>query len=246
MHWNGTEVITASRGGGDYNIAAEYIRKDPSVIDYLKTHKDIWLDGELYIHGRPLSYISGLCRLQTLDEKHKELKYHVYDFAIPDVKFKDRLNMIKEFEKIVKDSDKIVVVEHVPVKGLNNMIKLHDKYVNEGWEGLVIRDPDKDYKFGARDNRMLKQKRFTDSEYKILDLVDGLRDEDMCFLMETEEGYQFKAKPVGDRALKQWYRDHIEELKGKLGTVKHFGMTTTEHPLPNLPVFKAVRDLNDL
>ena len=36
---------------------------------------------------------------------------------------------------------------------------------------------------------------------QILDLVDGLRDEDLCFLMETKEGYQFKAKPMGDRTL---------------------------------------------
>ena len=36
--------------------------------------------------------------------------------------------------------------------------------------------------------------------------------------METKEGYQFKAKPMGNRALKQWYRDHIEELKGQIHT----------------------------
>lgn len=83
---------------------------------------------------------------------------------------------------------------------------------------------------------------FEDHEYKILDLVDGLRDEDMCFLMETEQGYQFKAKPIGDRALKKWYRDHIEELKGQMGTVKHFGMTQTSTPVLNLPVFKTVRN----
>lgn len=143
-------------------------------------------------------------------------------------------------------SQKVVIIEQEGVKGWDEMIKLHNKYVEKGYEGLVIRDPDKDYKFGARDSRMIKIKQFTDDEYKILDLVDGLRDEDMCFLMETKEGYQFKAKPIGDRALKQWYRDHIEELKGKLGTVKHFGMTTTDRPLPNLPVFKAVRDIDDL
>ena len=33
-----------------------------------------------------------------------------------------------------------------------------------------------------------------------------------------------------------------EELKGQMGTVKHFGMTKTNTPVPNLPVFKAVRN----
>ena len=84
------------------------------------------------------------------------------------------------------------------------------------------------------------------AEFKILDLVDGLRDEDMCFLMETSEGYPFKAKPIGDRQLKQWYREHIDELKGKMGTVKYFGFTTTETPVPCLPVFKYIRDNFDM
>ena len=35
--------------------------------------------------------------------------------------------------------------------------------------------------------------------------------------------------------------NHIKELIGKMGTVKYFGMTNTEHPVPNLPVFKSVR-----
>ena len=35
--------------------------------------------------------------------------------------------------------------------------------------------------------------------------------------------------------------DHIKELIGKMGTIKYFGMTNTEHPVPNLPVFKSVR-----
>ena len=30
-----------------------------------------------------------------------------------------------------------------------------------------------EYKFGTRDNRMIKLKMFEDHEYKILDLVDG-------------------------------------------------------------------------
>lgn len=93
---------------------------------------------------------------------------------------------------------------------------------------------------------MIKIKQFEDHEYKIVGLVEGLRDEDMCFAMETREGYPFKAKPIGDRELKQWYRKHINSLIGQLGTVKHFGMTKTDQPVPNLPIFKTVRYSDDL
>ena len=246
MHWNGKEVITASRGGGDYDVAATYIRNCPHLVNYLKSNPEIWLDGELYVTSKPLSFISGAVRLKDLDEKHKDLQYFVYDLAIPNKKFSERLTMLNEFAETVKESDKIVIVEHIKVKGYTEMMKLHNERVALGWEGLVIRDPEQDYKYAGRDKRMIKFKAFVDDEYKILDLVEGLRDEDMCFLMETKEGYQFKAKPVGDRALKQWYRDHFGEIKGQMGTVKHFGMTTTEQPVPNLPVFKSCRFSDDM
>lgn len=84
------------------------------------------------MHGLPLSYISGIVRLQTLDDKHKQLKYYVCDLAIPDVKFKDRLKILEDFEKAVSDSDKIVMVKHVKVSGWLNMKALHDQYVNDG------------------------------------------------------------------------------------------------------------------
>jgi hypothetical protein len=31
-----------------------------------------------------------------------------------------------------------------------------------------------------------------------------------------------------------------------MGTVKFFGWTNTEHPVPNLPSFRTVRDENDI
>lgn len=31
-----------------------------------------------------------------------------------------------------------------------------------------------------------------------------------------------------------------------MGTIKYFGMTNTEHPVPNLPVFKSVRLTKDI
>ena len=80
---------------------------------------------------------------------------------------------------------------------------MHDEAISKGYEGLVVRDPEKEYKPGARDNRMMKIKIFNDAEFKIVGLAEGLRDEDMCFIMEMPDGTQFKAKPIGDRALKE-------------------------------------------
>lgn len=240
------EVHTASRGGQDYDIPATYIRQDPYVIQIFKDHPNLILDGEIYRHLWNLQTISGLCRREELVEEHKELVFHCYDIVDTTLPFKIRAQKLGMLNDSRPDNSRIIFVEHRPVKGLAQIMQMHDEAIAAGYEGLVVRDPEKEYKPGARDNRMMKIKLFTDSEFKIVGLVEGLRDEDMCFLMETEDGTQFKAKPIGDRAQKQWYRDHLDEIIGKMGTVKYFGMTNSEHPVPNLPSFRTVRWESDL
>ena len=240
------EVRTSSRGGQNYDIPATYIREDPYVKQIFKENPEIILDGEIYRHLWNLQKISGLCRKETLEEEHKELVFHCYDIVDTQSPFKLRARKLGELNNSRPDNSRIVFVEHRPVKGLDQIMQMHDEAIAAGYEGLVVRDPEKEYKPGARDNRMMKIKIFTDGEFLITGIAEGLREEDMCFTMETEDGTPFKAKPVGDRAQKQWYREHLDEIVGQMGTVKYFGMTNTEHPVPNLPVFKAVRWKSDL
>ena len=246
MYYNQKEnlIYTSSRGGNNYDIATTYIRQDSNLLQFFKEHPDTVLDGELYIHGQPLSYISGLVRLQNLCDRHKELKYYVYDTVEEENSFRQRLKVLNKLCEYF--TDKIVVVKHHLIAGKVNIMKLHDKFVSEGYEGLVIRDADKKYKCGARDIRMIKIKVFKDDEFEITGITDGLREEDFVFNLKTKEGYPFEAKPVGDRELKKWYRDNISKLIGKLATVKYFGYTTTSTPVPNLPVMKCLRDKIDM
>lgn len=233
------KIVTSSRGGKNYDIPATYILNDPCVKEIFELYPDIILDGELYIHGKPLSYISGLCRLKDLDPKHDELRFYCYDIVDESKTFIERLEIIKSLP--IEPLSKLKIVEHYPLSGKEDIMNKHNQAIQDGYEGLILRDPLKTYKCGSRD-RMFKVKEFTDDEFKILGIVDGLRDEDMCFLMETKEGYVFKAKPVGDRKLKTWYKEHVNDLIGQMGTVKYFGYTTTDKPVPNLPVFKNVRN----
>lgn len=240
------EVHTSSRGGGDYDIPATYIRQDPYIVKLLTENEGLILDGELYRHGWNLQKISGLARKETLEEDHKELRYHCYDIVDETSTFKQRVERLNKFKEDCPPDSKLIIIEQRLISGLDSIMVMHNEAVANGYEGLVIKDPDMVYKCGARDNRALKVKEFVDDEFKIVGLVEGLRDEDMCFLMEMPDGTQFKAKPIGDRAQKQYYRDNIDSIIGKMGTVKYFGMTNTEHPVPNLPSFRAIRIENDI
>ena len=97
----------------------------------------------------------------------------------------------------------LTIVEHVEACNNDEINKLHDDWVANGYEGLVMRDPDKTYKSNCRDRRMQKLKRFSDLDAIITGISEGLRDEDFVFTMKLDNGTEFEAKPVGDRELKR-------------------------------------------
>lgn len=245
LYYKDGEIRTASRGGQNYDIPTTYIRQDPELIKLFKDNPDLVLDGEIYRHLWPLSKISGLCRKEELVEEHKELMFWCYDYVDETLIFRGRCKQLMRFSNLYAFT-KCIFLQHYIVGNLNEIMAFHNRAVSDGYEGCVLRDPSKVYKPGSRDSRMLKVKLFTDDEFKILGLVEGLREEDMCFLLETEDHNQFKAKPIGTREDKQWYREHINELIGKFATVKYFGFTTTDHPVPNLPVLKSIRIEKDI
>ena len=262
MFWDGKEIKTSSRGGGHYNYSTTHITQHPLLIEYFKKHPDIVLDGELYKHGKSLQQISGAARLEKNAVDCDWLQYFVYDIMIPNVPFKDRLKLLIEFAKevhigfdpyhVFKDGDlQVQIVPQTKVSGYDNIIKLHNKYVEEGWEGVVIRDPNANYEFGSRKNIMIKVKRYQDSEFVVVDYELGLRGvEDMVFICETPTGNRFKAKPMGDKSVKEEYVENFEsKYKNTMATVKYFyysngGDINTGVPLQ--PCLKAFRDKTDM
>lgn len=255
LYYKNGELHTASRGGAiNYDFVLFHIRDNAPLVEYFENNPDLILDGEIFKFGWTLNKISGLCRTQKTIMDGEPLELYVYDIVDVNKTFEERLQVINSFKEALNLSFnpereweegqlKIQIVPHVKVSGWDNMKKLHDEWVSEGWEGLVIRDPSKPYKPGARGNSMIKIKEYRDSEYAIVGLSEGLREEDMCFVMETADGQRFNCKPIGDREQKQWYREHIDELIGKMATVKYFEMSGKEgSSVPQQPVLIAIRD----
>lgn len=248
------KITTRSRGAIDYDFPLHHIIQHPKLIEFFNNHPDIILDGEIYHHGLPLSKISGLCRTQSTIEESEVLEYYLYDIADTTKPFSERYEMLLDIGEELeiyfdptrewnKDDLKIQLVPHTEMTGWEEIKRYHDKFVSEGWEGLVIRRIDSVYKPGSRTNDWLKVKEYFEAEYPIVGLSEGLREEDMCFILETPEGKQFNCKPMGDRTLKQWYRNHIDELIGKLLTIKYFEMSDASGSLvPQQPCGIAIRD----
>ena len=251
FYWKDGEVRTASRGGGDYDASTSFMRHNPKLIQFFEEHPDIVLDGELYKHGKSLQQISGAARLEKDTAGMNWLEYYIYDVMDSTKTFEERLDILHDItdelnlgfnpEREWDDGElKFQIVPQETVVGWANIQKLHDKYVGEGFEGIVIRDPSKVYNFGGRTNAMIKVKMYKDAEFEIVGYSEGLRPEDMVFVCKTKEGKEFEAKPMGPRELKWEYLDRMDEIIGKMATVKYFYLSDEGCPLQ--PVLKCIRD----
>lgn len=245
------KVITISRGGKDYNGSTQHIVGE--LYDFLKANPTYVLDGELYHHGTYLQVLSGIARLNEWEERCNILEYWIYDLAIPDMAFTQRLNILNNMADPFSDeihnfainpNSKVKVLEHVLTNSWLEIQNLHDRWVNDGFEGLVARKPDKNYEFGKRGSTMIKVKQYQDNEFEIIDYQDGLRPEDFCFICQTSDGKPFAAKPIGDRELKAAYMNDINNIIGQKGVVKYFEISSDG--IPQQPIFQSVRYDEDL
>lgn len=255
IYYDGKQVRTASRGATNYDLAIHHIIEHPLIVKFFKAHPDIILDGEVFKYGLSLNIISGICRTQKTADDGKDLEFYWYDIVELDKPFTERYKLIQEYakeleltefnpERNLSESElHVQLVPHDKISGFDNMKKLHDEWVSQGWEGAVIRKADSVYKPGSRGNDWIKIKVYVELEYPIIGLSEGLREEDMCFILETENGQQFNCKPMGTREQKQWYREHIDELIGKPLTIKYFEMSGAEgSEIPQQPIGICVRD----
>lgn len=250
---NDNSLHTASRGAMNYDTAMSDILEHPSLIQLFKENPGLIMDGEAYHHGYTLQQLNSIARTQKTVKDYGILQFYWYDIVDPNSTFderwalmrdiKDEMNFIFDPEKHFDDGElRIQFVPQIEVTGWDNMMKLHNQYVSEGWEGLVIRDPDALYRPNGRTNDMIKIKIYKDDCFKVVGKEAGLRgSEDMVFIMEMPDGRTFKAKPFGDRLQKEEYWNNFEEkYNGHIGECKFFYYSDDGIPLQ--PAFKAFRD----
>lgn len=252
MYWDGEQVLTASRGGENYNPATEHIRSNEQLIEFFRENPTIILDGELYRHGKTLQQISGAARLEKNAYDCDWLQYWIYDYydkSNPETLAGERITFLDSHLGTlcspnvvnVRESAQLFLVTHEFVSKEENIWKLHDQYVSEGFEGCVIRNPDKPYKPNGRTNDMIKFKNYKSEDFKVIGYELGRRgSEDMVFTCELGDGRTFEAMPVGDRATKAEYVENFEsKYKDHMAECTYFNYS--EDGIPTQPKLRIFR-----
>src|SRR6056300_824449 len=174
--------------------------------------KGEWLDGECYDPNMSFEDITSAFKTNPTS-----LKFYVFDYFDtnrPDLPFAERM--------------KRTTVETYLVKKKSEVKAYHDKFVEQGHEGVMIRDAVSTYEIGKRSNYLLKYKEFQTEEYEVIGANTGHgRDANaVVWVCKTSSGQEFTVRPEGTiEERERCYRERDDYI-GKWLTVRFQNLTT--------------------
>lgn len=192
------------------------------------------LDGELYNHElkEDFNKIISLVRktkpeLEDLAESEKLIQYWVYDYPyMADKVFSKRYEALKNDFKLFP-GNLFKLVPTYEIKSKEEMLKYHEQFISEGYEGSIIRMDLGGYE-NKRSKQLLKYKDWQDAEWKIIDVLEGQGNRSGCanmLVIEVSKGVICKPTMTGtEEYMQAVWRDRASII-GKEATIKFFGYT---------------------
>ncbi len=210
----------------------------PHIFDSVKplfeTNPDLVFDGELYADkfANDFNKIVSLVKktkptADDLKESKELIEYHIYDLPSSDKNFIQRAyDLATLFETRSELHPHCRIVETYKVPSEDVVTELYEKYVEEGYEGQMLRLDGK-YE-NKRSKNLLKHKSFVDEEYTILDICEGEGNRTGTagyMVFETAEGKPFKSNVKGTWEETAEMLKNKKQLIGKQATIKYFNLT---------------------
>lgn len=244
-YWEEGEIKLMSRGGKFYD-ACSHIAEE--IAGIMPENTDYVLDGEIYNHELGFQHISSRVK-KYYEGETEQLSFHAYDVVSKsnaDNPWQNRKQGLRGFLQGRMDVNHIELVPTETVHTLDQIMERHNQYVEEGYEGAIVRLHQGEYTFNHRSNSLFKVKAFQDDEFEIVDYVEGEGRLRGCVVWkcETEDGSVFEVKQKGSLELLRDMFQDADQYIGKLLKVKFFGHT--EAGLPRHPVGLGIRDEADL
>ena len=200
-----------------------------------------YVDGEAFDPNLNFEELTSTFKTNPL-----KLKFHVFDFfdLRAEALARDKMTFEQRWE-YVKDSIYNPHYEYVKttlVKSKKDLPLIHQKHIEEGHEGTMIRDRFSVYEVGQRSNYLLKHKDFHTEEYEIVGANEGTGREKgtVIWICKTQSGREFTVRPEGTLETRKNYFKNKNNFLGKLLTVKFQNLTSLG--IPRFPVGIVIRD----
>lgn len=142
--------------------------------------EDWELDGELYLPGYTVNEINHFIKDPKCKE-NKFIQYWCFDAIIDDTPQYRRLDILGqvfenrtyEFTSLnnhLNNKERFIYINNYTIENEDEAVEHRNLFINLGFEGLILRDPDKEYQIGKRNSSMIKFKDVMEGSFKIIDI----------------------------------------------------------------------------
>ena len=186
------------------------------------------MDGELYVHGKPLQEIMSIVSpsKNIKEEAQLDLKFYWYDFIPKGLSENSYRSRFKEIGLEFGEDSPVKKLEPASFS-YQTLEECYDNYMAEGYEGLMIRDATAPYYFGRRSISLLKYKKMQSDEFEIIDILESDNDEAPRFVCDLRNGNQVTVRLKGDKEDNLKYLNNKEEYLNQWLTINYQIMTVT-------------------
>jgi DNA ligase-1 len=208
------------------------------------------LDGEIYSDTLTFQELVGAVKRVTLgaDDAAAQAALHltVYDAVLP-APFSERLAALRAFFEAhgAALAPAVRLLDTVPCADAARATALHDAYVAQGYEGVILRNAAGPYRLGVRSADLQKLKAFEDAEYVVVGHAVGEGVEAGAVVWEcvadTPSGpRRFSVRPRGSHEERRALAAKAAEYVGRRLTVRY--QELTDDGVPRFPVGVAFRE----
>ena len=153
------------------------------------------LDGEIYLPGHTINEINHFVKDPNCTE-NKLLQYWVYDIAVDETPQWKRTKFINDyfhrFQRIfetksyhLNNTNRLIALPNIDVSNDSMALIARNQFIELGFEGLILRNPDECYDYGKRRvGVMVKYKKTDDGIFEVIDIKpEGVKRADIPLLV---------------------------------------------------------------
>lgn len=192
------------------------------------------LDGELYLPGYSVNEINHFVKDPSCPQ-NAQLQYWCYDLAVTDTNANERkdilLNQLGQHKLVFDNSvqhlnnkNKFIILPSYAITSEELAIKYRNLFIDNGFEGLILRNPNEEYQFGKRNSSMIKFKKSTDGKFIIVDIKpEGVKRPDIpLFVCKNDiNDAEFECHVGGSFEYQKMILKNKEQYIGKTMVVEY-------------------------
>ena len=207
------------------------------------------LDGELYSETHRFQELVGLVMAKRAQCDTSAVFLWVYDVVLPEQPYSRRHAYLcstfagMDLYELPKDPKPALrLLDTSMVSTAEGLHLAHAQFVEEGYEGIILRNSAGKYRTGVRSADLQKHKDFHDGEFRVVGFTEGEGGETGCVLWicETEESRSFTVRPRGSREERAAAFANAGAYVGRMLTVRY--QELTDRGIPRFPVGIAFRE----